>query len=88
MTREDFVRHWRARLAGLALCGLVSELRDDPMKRGSRALEIPAEVDRLLGQLFDSATGEPKPTAAAPTRVAPKNGTNGTTGLGHQRFGG
>jgi hypothetical protein len=52
-SREDFVNRWKKHLAGLALYGAVSEARDGPMVRASKMFNIPAEVEKLLGQLYD-----------------------------------
>jgi hypothetical protein len=40
-SRDEFVRKWKNHLAGMALCGIVSESRDSPLQRGDRVLEIP-----------------------------------------------
>lgn len=64
MKRDEWIRKWRCHLAGLALCGTASEIRDGPLARASRALDIPAEVDRLLGQMYaDLVPAEPEPRA-------------------------
>ena len=75
MTREVFVNHWKDRLAGLALCGLVADTdgrTSGPYDCGKRAMELPRKVETLLGQLFDTAqqalapvNGKPAPAAAA-----------------------
>jgi hypothetical protein len=57
LTRAEFIKAWQARLAGLALCGLVSELRESPMQRGARALDIPADVRKLLEEMYDDLIG-------------------------------
>jgi hypothetical protein len=58
MTREAFVRKWRVHLAGLALFGVASEVKDGPLARAAKVLEIPAEAERLLGMMFDDMTKE------------------------------
>ncbi len=68
MTRDDFVKKWKPLLAGIALCGLVSELRDAPMQRGAKALDIPADVERWLSALYSDATGQP-PISLTPQPV-------------------
>jgi hypothetical protein len=69
VTREEFVCRWRNHLAGMALYGAVSELRDGPLMRASRVLDIPSAVESLLGRLYDDATrSEPA------TRPAQANG--------------
>lgn len=72
-TEDEFVTRWRRHLAGLALYGTVSELRDGPLVRASKVLDIPAEVERLLKQMYADLkpAAEPKPVAAPqpePTR--------------------
>lgn len=84
MSQDEWEKKWLPMCVGLALCGLVSELRDGPMERGSKALEIPARVKRMLAQMYADATGQPAP--AQPTKEATKNGTNGASGMGHQGF--
>lgn len=64
-TKEEFVARWRCHLAGLALFGIASETKDGPMVRASKVLEIPAQVEKLLGQMYaDIAAEEPKPRLA------------------------
>jgi hypothetical protein len=53
--REEFVRRWRPLLCGMALCGLYAELKENALKRGIAAIDIPPEVDRLLGRIYDDA---------------------------------
>ena len=75
-TREEFIDRWRKHLAGLALYGTLSEIRDGPLARASKVLEIPAEVERLLGQMFDDLN--PKPLAPVQSPAAqPKPVQNG-----------
>lgn len=55
-TREEFVARWRSHVAGLALYGLIAELStpaDRRLSQANRALEIPGQVERLLGQMYD-----------------------------------
>lgn len=55
-TKEEFVARWRNHVAGLALYGLIAELNAPGQRRISdagRALEIPGQVERLLGQMYD-----------------------------------
>ena len=65
MTKEQFVEHWRDRIAGMALRGLVLD-NDRPMcgamSAGHYALMIPAKVDALLERMFLDATN---PTPAS-----------------------
>lgn len=74
-TREEFVRKWKNHLAGMALYGTVSEMREGPLVRASRALEIPAEVERLLGMMY--ADMVPDADDPAPT---PRNGLQNANG--------
>ena len=53
-TREEFVKQWQATLTGVALFGLVSELRDSTLHRATRAMELPQEMQALLGRMYDS----------------------------------
>lgn len=55
-TRDDFVERWKRHIAGMALFGTVSELRDGPMVRAAKILEIPAQVEDLLGKMYDDLT--------------------------------
>jgi len=56
MTREAFIERWKRHLAGLALFGVASETRDSPLARAAKILDIPADVEKLLGRLYDDAT--------------------------------
>jgi hypothetical protein len=58
MTKEAFVRKWRNHLAGLALYGVASEHRDGPLARAAKVMDIPAEVERLLGLMHADLAGE------------------------------
>lgn len=74
MSREDFVKRWRNHIAGLALFGVASEAKDGPLARAAKILEIPAEVERILGMMHDSLAPKEEP-AALPARPQ----TNGKT---------
>jgi hypothetical protein len=67
MTREQFIERWKRHVAGMALFGVVSELRDGPLTRAGKIMEIPAEVEKLLGQLYDSAQPQKAETNGKPT---------------------
>jgi hypothetical protein len=72
-TKEEFVKHWRAHLAGLALFGVASEQKDGALVRATKILDIPAEVEALLGRMYDHVTKEPpKLMTAAPVNGAAK----------------
>jgi len=60
-TRDEFIALWRRHLAGMALYGTVSEMRDGPLVRTTKILDIPAEVENLLGRMFDSLKPEDAP---------------------------
>ena len=53
-SKQDFVARWRHKLAGLALYGITSECKDGLMTRTSKMLEIPALVEKLLDEMFES----------------------------------
>ena len=65
MTRDEFIKRWRTHLAGLAIFGFASDSKDGPMVRATKILDIPADVERLAGKMFDDAQPdkphEPKP---------------------------
>lgn len=86
-TREQFVKRWSRHLAGLALYGLVSELRESTMGRASRALDIPAEVERLLTAMYDDLDAPegaaPYLPGAAAIRARPRPDGKGATANGH-----
>lgn len=52
MTKDEFKNRWRYRLAGIALYGAVSELKDGPLVRASKVYEIPAQVEQLLEAMY------------------------------------
>lgn len=79
-SKHEFVARFKNHIAGLALFGTISEMKDGPMKRAERIFEIPAEVERLLGQMYDyllsaaekPTNGHSQPVAApGPARAAP-----------------
>lgn len=57
-TKEEFISRWKCHLAGLALFGVASETKDGPMVRAAKVLEIPGQVERLLGQMYADLTAE------------------------------
>jgi hypothetical protein len=74
-TKEEFVARWRCHLAGLALFGVASDQQDGPLKRASKVLEIPAQVEKLLGQMYTDLTAEePKPRLAVNGDRIARNG--------------
>lgn len=68
MSKEEFVRRWRFHLAGLALFGAYSDQRDGILARAAKVWDVPAEVEKLLGLLWQDAQ---------PKEIKPANGTNG-----------
>jgi hypothetical protein len=52
MTKDEFKARWRYRLAGIALYGSVSEIKDGPLARASKLMEIPAQVEQLLEAMY------------------------------------
>jgi hypothetical protein len=73
-TREEFVRRWRTHLAGLALYGVASEMKDGLLVRAGRVLEIPAEVERLLGLMYDGLLPQRKEATPPVTVTGAHNG--------------
>lgn len=51
--KEAWVEKWKCHIAGMALFGTVEELSHNPIQRTARALKIPAQVEALLGKMFD-----------------------------------
>ena len=82
MTREQFIKKWNKYIAGLALYGTISERNDGPLTRAAKIMDIPAEVEALLGRLYDSARESDTPPKAAangkPTEKAYGEVTNRT----------
>ena len=72
MTKEQFVEHWRDRIAGMALRGLVLD-NDRPVagahSAGHYALMIPAKVDALLERMFLDATNPTPITNGQPVKA-------------------
>lgn len=60
-TREEFLKKWSKYMAGIALYGTCSELRDSPLAKAGKALDIPAEVEDLLGKMYDDLARDLKP---------------------------
>lgn len=52
-SREEFIRIWRVHLAALGLFGTYDQAKAGLMTRASRILELPEEVDALLGRMYD-----------------------------------
>lgn len=89
MTQQEFIAKWQPHIAGLALCGSCSEMRDSPLVRGSKAMEIPEMVRNLLKQMFNDAAPAPTPPTpppmTTPTIPQPPTTTK-TTALPAQEF--
>lgn len=60
MTRDDFIRRWKCHVAGMALFGYVSDRKDDAQTRAMKIYDIPGEVERLLGKMYDDMA-KPEP---------------------------
>lgn len=73
MTRTEFILKWRRVMAAEMLFGTHAALREGPLTQASRALDIPAEADRLLGMMFDDIIPPPPPKP----KPAEKPATNG-----------
>lgn len=75
MSRDEFIRKWKCHLAGLALYGIAFEAKEGPLARAGRALEVPAEVERLLRLIYaDLATAEDRPAVPRAFADARANG--------------
>lgn len=74
MTRDQFISRWRTQLAGLALYGSVSEIKDGPLARASKILEIPDTVEMVLGKMYDSLHPDQPLPVKAPQAAVPTNG--------------
>ena len=59
-TKEEFVKRWQYHVLGMVMFGVSSEKNDGPTVRASKVFELPAEVQKLLGQLYDDLQS-PKP---------------------------
>jgi hypothetical protein len=73
-SRDEFIRRWRTHLAGLALYGVASEMKDGLLVRAGRVLEIPAEVERLLGLMYDGVLPQRKEATPPVTVSGAQNG--------------
>ena len=57
-TQAEFVDRWKCHLAGMALFGVASEVKDGPLLRAAKVLDIPARAEQLLRQMYDDLTAE------------------------------
>jgi hypothetical protein len=57
-SRLEFRKKFQAHIAGLALFGAASEVKDSTLHRGARAMEIPGEVIALLDAMYDYLESE------------------------------
>lgn len=70
-TRDErhraFMARFRRTTAGGFLFGFVSEIKDGPLTRASKCLDIPNEVDAYLNTIFDYFVPKdpPQPPSAA-----------------------
>ena len=76
MTREEWMKRWRWRIAGGFAYGYAAEEKMGPMARGQYQLNLAEEVEKLLAAMYADAQPEaPKPEArngaAATRKVTP-----------------
>ncbi len=72
MNKDAFIARWKKHMAGLALYGVASETRDGPLARAAKVLDIPAEVESLLGKMYDDVaivSKKPETNGHAPAVV-------------------
>lgn len=62
-SRAEFVERWKRTVAGMALFGLASEARDGLLARTAKILEIPDEVEALLGRMYDDLLRDHQPAS-------------------------
>lgn len=60
-TREEFLKRWGKYLVGMAMYGTCSDRKDGPLVRAAKLMEIPAEVEDLLGKMYDDLARDLKP---------------------------
>ena len=63
MSRDEFVAKWKRVIAGGFLYGYTDERRLGPAAQAEKAMNVGPEVERLLGQMYDSlkpGSGEKK----------------------------
>jgi hypothetical protein len=65
MTKDEFRKRWRTKLTAMALFGVVSDVRDGPLQRAGHVLDIPAEVDKMLEQIYEDLASQPAPAKPA-----------------------
>lgn len=66
-TKQEFTNRWKHKLAGMALYGVASEVNDGPITRAGKIFDVPAEVERLLGMMYDElAATEAEPLNGKP----------------------
>lgn len=63
-SKDEFVNRWKCHVAGLALFGVASEIKDGPLARASKIMDIPSQVEKLLAQMYADLTEEAKPRLA------------------------
>lgn len=52
-SREEFVKKFRNHLAGGFLYGAASDLKDGPVTKAARSIEILPEVEKLLAAMYE-----------------------------------
>lgn len=51
--KDEFLMAFRYKMAGMAMFGYVSDQRDGPTVRATKVMEIPADVEAFLSQIYD-----------------------------------
>ena len=64
-SKTEFIERWKLQMVGLAMYGVTSERNDGLMSRSARILELPKEVQGLLGAMYDSLDPENYPCVSA-----------------------
>lgn len=70
-TKDEWIARWRLQLAGLAMFGVVSDAKDGPLQRAARWMEIPAQVEKLLAQMYADLDPKPAHTNGKPAEPNP-----------------
>lgn len=71
-TRAEFVARWKYHLTGFALYGHATGKIENILERATRVHDLPAEVEKMLGQLWDDLKPEDKPLPVQPTKETRK----------------
>lgn len=68
---DELRKRFRYHLAGMALYGMCTEAKGGPLDRAHHALEVPAEVDRLLEAIHKFYSEVPTPSPNGPMTTPP-----------------